>query len=106
LQMRAYDQALRAVQRPLIFLYCGYRKTGLFGSFQASQRWTSDRTEPSAVWKLPLYRFAAAAAKFCRSLKLAGAYFVARFPFAQDGVPRIENITLMLSFAASWTALS
>src|SRR5437660_12505832 len=104
--MRTYDQALRAVQRPLIFLYCGYRKIGLLGSFQASQRWTAGRTVPSAVWNVPLYRFAAAAAKFCRSLNLVGAYFVARLPFAQDGVPRIENITLMLFFAASWTALS
>jgi len=54
----------------------------------------------------PLYRSAAAYEKFSRSLKFVGAYLVAFRPFAQPGVPRIENRTLMLFLAAAWTARS
>ena len=42
------------------FFHCGVRKTGLFGSFQASHSFTAGSSRPSAPIVLPLYRFAAA----------------------------------------------
>src|SRR5215212_6602496 len=99
LQIRTYEYALIAIHRPWLFLYCGYRKTGLLGSFQASQRWTAGSAGSSVVGSnVPLYRFAAAAAKFCRSFCLDGAYRCERRPFAQLGVPTIEKSTLILYF--------
>ena len=54
----------------------------------------------------PLYRSAAAYAKFCRSCMFVGATVRAWPPLAHDGVNRIENMTGMLYVCAYATSRS
>src|SRR3954454_17329724 len=78
LQIFAYWNALSTRHLRPIFLYCGVSHSGLFGSFQAVQRFTFGSGElpiPSDAFccqvggiHRPLYRSAAAYAKFWRSV--------------------------------------
>src|SRR6266576_3051366 len=98
--------ALWTTQCLLTYLYCGWRKTGLFGSFQAAQRWTACSRAPPVAVHVPLYRVAAAREKSRRSLLLVGTWFLPAPPFAQPGVSMIENRTWMPYLDAFWTARS
>ena len=81
-------------------------KTGLFGSFQASQLLTRGRILPSGPLYLPEYRVAAAVANPFRSAAFRGATFQPRAAFAHGGVPMIENTTCIPLFAAKVTVRS
>src|SRR2546421_4886340 len=108
--MRAYWYALSTRHVLPTRLYCGVSQIGLFGSFRAVHMVTFGRG--CAVVGLlgscchfggvqrPLYRSAAAYAKFSRSLKFFGAVVRSLPPFAHPGVNRIEKRTLMLNCVA------
>ena len=78
----------------------------MFGSFQASQLLTRGMILPSGPTYLPEYRVAAAIAKSFTSAAFVGGVFQPLPPFAQRGVPRIENTTCMPLFAAKATVRS
>ena len=76
---------------PLCFTNCGFRKTGLLGSFQAIHFETRPMIWPSGPLYVPEYRRAAAVTNAFMSAMLFGAVFQPA-GFAHVGVPMTVKI--------------